>query len=177
LVAFQVSSKLSRWATPSKYFVSFPYGISSAEFLRPHRLDISSQTSTLFTCGDKSVRDGLHASFTFGVEEWLEFRRIVRKEGTGRYTSYIAEGEAFPKQSLPVEKRYSARFFPLDKIFSVIKLSSVRTIELPWHYDVDTWEGYRHFLGSEHNLEFKRPEEGLIRYRDYSLIGEEYEEE
>ena len=177
LVAFQVSSKLSRWATPSKYFVSFPYGVSSAEFLRPHRLAISSQASTLFTFGDKSVRDGLHTSFTFGVEEWLEFRRIVRKEGTGRYTSYIAEGEAFPKQSLPVEKRYSARFFPLDKIFSVIKLSSVRTIELPWHYDVDNWEGYRHFLGSEHNLEFKRPEEGLIRYRDYSLIGEKYEEE
>ena len=177
LVAFQVTSKLSRWATPSKYFVSFPYGVSSAEFLRPHRQNISSHTSTLFTHEGKSVRDGIYTNFTFGPDEWLEFRRVVRKEGTGRYTSYIAEGERFPKQSHPVEKRYSARHFPLDKIFSVIKLDSVREIELSWHYNCDTWNGYRKYLGSKHNKEIKRPREGMVRFKDYSLIGEEYGEE
>ena len=177
LVAFQISSKLSRWAAPSKYFASFPYGISSAEFLRPHRQQISSHVNTLFTYEGNSVRDGEYINFTFGPEEWLEFRRVVRKEGTGRYSSYIAEGDYFPKQSLPVEKRYSARYFPLDKIFSVIKLDSVREIELPLYYRVDTWDGYRNFLGSEDSKDFSRPEEGLVRYKNYSLIGEEYGEE
>ena len=177
LVAFQISSKLSRWASPTKYYVSFPYGISPVEFLRPIRTQISSHDNTLFTYNGRSVRDGDYISFTFGPEEWLEFRRVVRKEGTGRYTSYIAEGDFFPKESLPVEKRYSARHFPLDKIFSVIKLDSVREIELPWHYNMYDWATYTKFLGSDHNKEISRPEEGLVRYKNYSLIGEEHGEE
>jgi|10_taG_2_1085330.scaffolds.fasta_scaffold01644_13 hypothetical protein len=177
LVAFQISSKLSRWVTPSKYYVSFPYGVNPVDFLRPIRQQISSHKNTLFTYKGKSVRDGAYISFTFGPKDWLEFRRVVRKEGTGRYSSYIAEGDYFPKQSLPVEERYSARFFTLDKIFSVIKLDSVKEIELPWYYPAESWSGYTKFLGSEHNKEVLRPEEGLVRYKNYSLIGEEYGEE
>ena len=173
LVAFQISSKMSKWLIPSKYYVSFPYGVYPVDFLRPHRQQISSNSNTIFTYKGKSVRDGEYIGFTFGPEDWLEFRRVVRKEGTGQYTSYIAPGEKFPKEFLPPEKRYSARFFPLDKIFSVIKLDV--EIEVPLYDKVDTWEGYSNFIGSDHKIE--RPREGLIKHREYSQIGEEYGEE
>jgi len=42
--------------------------------------------------------------------------------------------------------------FSLDKVFEDMVASDV-SVELPWQYDIRTWEGYREFLGSEHNLE------------------------
>jgi hypothetical protein len=175
LVSFQISSKMSKWLIPSRYYVSFPYGVYSADFLRPYRQQISSDVGTLLTYRGRSVREGEYLGFTFDAKDWLEFRRVVRKEGTGQYTSYIAPGEKYPKEFLPIEKRYSARFFTLDKIFSVIKLKGVREIELPWYHNVGTWDGYSKFLGSKDKL--KRPEKGMVKHKEYSQIGEEYGEE
>ena len=162
---------MSKWMIPSRYYVSFPYGVYPSDFLRPYRQQISSDVSSIFTYKGQSVIDGQYLGFTFDANDWLEFRRIVRKEGTGQYTSYIAPGQKHPKEFLPIEKRYSARFFTLDKIFGVLKLKEVKEIEVPWYYNVDTWDGYSKFIGSDNKLE--RPEKGLVKHREYSQIGEE----
>ena len=76
-------SNISDHMIPSKYYVSFPHSFFPAWQLRDHRKIISSSTNVYITSHGQSIKDGRLASFTFGKDEWLEFRRIIRT-GTGK---------------------------------------------------------------------------------------------
>ena len=79
LVALKVHSKISKWTTPDKYYVSFPYGIFDPEELRPLRSQISSAQNFFVAKNSDLVNKNNYTSFTFGKEEFVRFRREVRK--------------------------------------------------------------------------------------------------
>ena len=168
LTAFRIGSNLSKWVAPSKYYVSFPYGIYSPELVRPHRKTISSQAHFALSFEDKTVADGLYLGFTFGKDEFLEFRREIRK-GTGLYSGENLKDGKYPTLKLPAEERYSARFFDLAKVFKHVILEE--TEQVPWYYAIDNWEGYCNFLGSPDRHKVERPPNYILNYREWNLLG------
>ena len=57
--AWHVSRKISRFAYPDKYFISFPYGMFSPWWLKDHRPAIRTTEKNFYArCGDKWFKDG-----------------------------------------------------------------------------------------------------------------------
>lgn len=171
VTAYKVGIKISKWITPDKYYTAFPYGVYEPELLRVHRLQISSKNPFYVSHNSLTVRDGQYLGFTFDGEDFIRFRRVIRNEGTGLWDSSVLEDGKYPRKKLPVEKRYSARHFSLDKIFKYAILDKGTVLDLPWYFDIDSWDKYCEFLGSPYRKRIIRPTEFLIKYREFNLIG------
>ena len=89
---------------------------------------------------------------------------MIKKEGTGETLNY---------KLLKQEDRYSAKDFPIKKVFGLCEIDEETTIEeTPWYYSIDCWEKYCNFLGSEERKELERPPKKIFRQREWYLIGE-----
>ena len=166
LVSLKVHSKISRWTVPDKYYVSFPYGIFDPKELRPLRSKISSSQN--FFVGKISDLKNLnhHTSFTFGKEEFVRFRREIRK-GTGQFKN----SEGIPTEKLPIEERYSARWFGLKDVFIDLDNNKDNSIEIEKFYDLSSWENYRNYLSSDLALKTSRPPEWLMKFKEFGSIA------
>ena len=165
--AFKVSATVSKWIYPNKYWVSFPYGYFNPELLREHRQKISSPKNFLITHKGQSPDQGVHTSFSFGKDEFVKFRRQIRK-GTGTFTDEVDE-DGIPRTKLPIEKRYSARWFNLESVF--IDLNTENTLEVEEFYDLSSWEKYRNYLSSDLAEQTTRPPEWLIKFSAFGSIS------
>ena len=88
LSSFMISSKISKWIIPDKYYVSFPYGLINPRDLMESRKFISSKDNFYVMHNNQTVQDNLYSSFTFGKDEFVKYRRNVRK-GTGRWKRFL----------------------------------------------------------------------------------------
>ena len=167
LTAFKISDELSRWLIPNKYYVSFPYGYFPAWQLREHRKTISSSKNIYLTSNGKSMKDNLYSSFTFGKDEFIEFRKIIRS-GTGRWRPGVDYKEY---DALPIEERWSARYFSLDKVLKPVIIEEDNVKELDWFHSLSSWENYTNFFASDEAKTIQRPHEGLIKYHEWNGIG------
>ena len=165
---------MSRWTVPDKYYASFPYGIYRNESLRDHRKDISSKKSFILTHEGKNIQDGIPIGFTFDAEDFKRLRRELRNNATG----LRPKNSTYGADPLPIEKRWSARHFSLDKVFeSVIIDKDTKSVELPWFYNIDSWEGYCNFLASEERHAVTRPFNKILKYNELNPIGEDNEQD
>tara|TARA_Y100000592_G_scaffold99255_1_gene174634 strand:+ start:5565 stop:6416 length:852 start_codon:yes stop_codon:yes gene_type:complete len=137
LTSFIVASKISRWVRPTKYFVSFPFGLYDAGFIASHRQSIRSKQSFFVSHEGKTVRDGKYLSFTFSPEDWLKYKRNIKNQCTG--------GD----KNLPISERWSSRFFSLDKIFNCDNIVVDKKVEIEDYYHLDDWESLRKFYASK----------------------------
>ncbi len=172
LIALKVSSKISRWVIPDKYYVSFPYGIFDPEELRGLRRKISSPKN--FFAGKISDLGLFNSfnSFTFGKEEFVLFRRELRK-GTGGWKN---SGSEMPSERLPIEERYSARYFELKDIFSGLQVDEDMRFEPSFFYDVGVWQDYVTYLASPHARTIQRPSKEIMTYREFNSIARDRED-
>jgi hypothetical protein len=175
VTAFEVSARLSKWVIPRRNYVAFPYGVYDPEVLRPHRKNISSDRPFMLSFGGATVQDGEHLGFTFGKDDFIVARRKIR-EGTGKYNSEILEDGLYPRKKLPKEERYSARHFSLDKIFQCVIIDKENKVEVPWYYNIDSWDGYCSYLGSEERKLVERPHPIFMKYHEWNEIGVDDEE-
>ena len=86
---------------------------------------------------------------------------------------YINSTEGIPTEKLPLEERYSARFFSLKDVFGDIEFDQDGIVELPWYHKIDHWEGYCNFIGSENHKEIRRPPNYILDYHEWNLIGKD----
>jgi len=170
LSAFKVSSKISKWTIPDKYYVSFPYGVFDPRELRPFRKKISSPKNFFLTYSENSFFNNSYTSFTFGKEEFIHFRRQVRK-GSGTYAPGFYNEAGTPNRRLPIEQRYSARFFELKDVFIDFNHESAFKFEPSFFYNVDSWSSYREFLKSDLSEKITRPSSDLMSYREFNRVG------
>lgn len=140
LTAFIVSKKISRWAAPTSYYVSFPYGIYDVKSLKSIRADIRAGKRCYGSHQGKTVRDNLYLPFSFTPEDWLEFRRKINKENTGG------------NKNIPLAERWSAKNFTLDKIFNNDKIVIDKQIEIDEYHDLDSWDSLKNFYKSDLNI-------------------------
>ena len=174
LRAFAVSKVISKWVVPDKYYVSFPYGVHSVRSLRKHRKAISDKKKFYMSHNGKTVRDGEFLSFTFDVEDWKQFRRIIRG-GTGMYEpgSYFDEKERTVKgKVLPKDERYSAKHFSLEQVFGGIDITGQTIFETERYYNISSWENYCKYMGSDYSKYVIKPKM-ILKYHEHSPFGED----
>tara|TARA_Y100000296_G_C5138774_1_gene239771 strand:+ start:386 stop:1282 length:897 start_codon:yes stop_codon:yes gene_type:complete len=170
--SYSVGLQISKWITPDRYYVAFPYGVYPVELLREHRDTISSKKGFYLSHDNKTVKDGEYLGFTFNSEEFLKLRKKLRDKATGLYTSEINE-DGMPSKKYPTEQRYSARFFTLDEVFESLVLENKHSVEIPWYYNISSWDGYCQFLASKDKDEIRRPSKGILSYHEFNKIGQE----
>jgi hypothetical protein len=160
---------VSRWIYPNKYWVSFPYGLFDPELLRKHRQKISSPKNFYITHNGHTPSQGIHTSFSFGKDEFIRFRRQIRK-GTGEYTNELNE-QGIPKIKLPIEERFSARWFGLEDVFIELDNKKENSLEVENFHDLSSWQGYRNYLSSPFSETLKRPPEWLMKFSEFGSIS------
>jgi len=171
LTAYHLSKKISKWVVPRRYYAAFPYGVYEPESLREYRKDISSEKGFFLSYQGKTVRDNEYLGFTFGAEEYKKYRGIIRREGTGIRKPGQLPG--IPKENLPLQERWSASYFPLERVFGEAPLTDSKIIEVPWYKSIDSWTKLRYYLGSEHKV--TKPSKELFSYKEWNPIGEDSE--
>ena len=159
--AWKVAYNLSQWITPEKYYVSFPMAAYDPYLIREHRRSISDLKNNFFlTFEGKTVKDNLPASFTMKGDDFKLCRRLVNQTTT---REYLPPGphQQYPSKKLPLHERWSARHFTFAEVFKEINEENSTRVELPWHYDISNWSGYREYLASDNTIE--TPEKALTK--------------
>ncbi|MHC4736043.1 MAG: hypothetical protein ACYTDW_16530 [Planctomycetota bacterium] len=164
--AHYISKNISKWVLPDKFYTAFPYGVYDFEFLREHRKEILKDHGFFLSWNGKTVKDGLYLGFCFNPEEFKEYRRHLRATSTGGYEP--SEPGEFPSEKLPLEERYSARHFSLDKVFGIGDNSGAKIVSVPDYFNIDSWEGLRTYLGSG-----LHKNKVLLAGKKFNRIGEE----
>ena len=136
LTAFLVSSRISSWFVPNKYFVSFPQAAYDPMILKGNREIIRGRHNFYLSCGGKTVKDNEYLAFTFSPENWLLYKRAVKNNCSGG------------SRNLPAHERWSSRHFTLDKIFNHDKIVIDNSLEVESYYNLDSWEGLLEYYRS-----------------------------
>jgi hypothetical protein len=168
LTAYWISKQMSKWVTPDKYYVSFPFGVYPEDTPREHRGVISSENNFFLCYNGKTAKDGEYLGFSFGPEDFIKCRQVIRKEGTKTWKN---SGNEIPTEKLPLEERWSARYFSLDKVLKPVIIEESNKKEVDWFYSIASWDNYINFFASEEAKTIKRPYEGLIKYHEWNGIG------
>lgn len=158
LTAYKTMANISEWMIPSKYYVSFPHGYFDPHQLRDHRRVINSKKNVYISHAGQTVLDNNFMSFTFGKDEWLEFRRIIRT-GTGKKPPGSTWGEEI---YLDPSERWSARFFGVDKVFAPLNLQEAHEIEVEGYYNVRNWEEYSLLISASRKNPLKKPWKSVL---------------
>jgi hypothetical protein len=179
-VAKRVCESLSKWITPDKYYVSFPYAVYPSQHLKRHRKEISSP-GNFYILTDKgdSVLDGHYAGFAFDAKELGKLIKYFWDKQTGKYDSSQSmedrkDGKYITKL-LPMEKRYSGRFFKVEDIFNQLNNSeNVFKIGMEWYYDISNWDNLCEYLNFNNKL--KRPKLQFFSNKKWNKIGEDIDQ-
>lgn len=151
--AWWISFRISKWAIPDKYFVSFPHSVHNIHQLRKDRRLISHNHNNYFlSYKEKTIKDGLPISFSMRGKDFIACRQHVNQLTTKTYAPLEKGGTYEDLQKLPLQERWSARRFTLDTVFEKIKEQDAHYNELDWYYDLSDWAGYRAYLGSKNVL-------------------------
>ena len=172
LTAFKIMSGISDHMVPSKYYVSFPHSFFPAWQLRDHRKLISSSTNIYITSHGQSIKDGRLASFTFDKDDWIEFRKIIRS-GTG---IRVPGSSIHDNELLEPENRWSARFFPVEKVFDPLDLSNSHEIAVEDYFDIRNWQEYVDFIAASRSISIVKPTKSILIKRKYNRLANDDQE-
>jgi hypothetical protein len=168
LTAYWLSKTISKWVIPDRFYAAFPYGVYDPALLQPHRKQISSKKPFHLQHAGQNIKDNQYLGFTFDGEDFKKCRSHLRKEGTGEFYGYDTG-------RIPIEERWSARHFELDKVFECVNIEDANTLEVPWYYKIDSWDGLCNFFGSKERKTLDKPYD--IGYHRLNKIGtDNYEE-
>lgn len=167
-VANRICGKISRWTMPQKFFVSFPYGIYQTQLARQHRTTLSSPVSPdlFFTFEGRSALTGDHLPFTFSQEDLGVFVDNFRF-----YENSIISGEMLEER-----KDHFTNQIDLAILYSGNEPKLKNTLELEWFRQIDTWKGYKAYLGDAVSDLIKFPGKIFISYHEWNPIAEDLED-
>ena len=114
---------------------------------------------------NKTVQDNIYSSFTFGKDDFIKYRRNVRK-GTGQW-----KGDYGQMEKLPIEERWSARFFEPKDVFTDLELSQSNILITNTFFNITNWEEYRDYMTSEYCREIVKPPRDLFSYKEFNTIA------
>lgn len=136
LTAFKLMSSLSNWAKPSRYYVRFPHSYFPPWQIREHRRLLNGDKNCYLTFHGEGVKEGSLCSFTFDKDDWLEFRRVIRT-GTGLRPPGTTHLDGL---KLPIEERWSARWFETTDVFAPLKYEDGHEIKIDDFFNIRSWE-------------------------------------
>jgi hypothetical protein len=163
-VATKVSSALSKWLKPDRFFVSFPYGVYYFSLWKEYRKKLSSSKKFMLSHDGQTVRDGKYLGFTFSPEDLENLKDLVHEKSTGLFTS---EEQT---ERLSTEERFSYRNFSIKDVFGDLTDEQFDKVELEDYWPLDSWENYCKYI-ADRGHSAKRPSEYLLKYREWNGIG------
>ena len=163
-VATKVSSALSKWLAPNKFFVSFPYGVYFFSLWKEHRKSLSSAKKFMLSHEGETVRDGKYLGFTFTPEDLGKLKELVYKKSTGLFVSDEQT------ERLSVEERFSYRNFSIKDVFGDLADEEFEKVELEDYWPIDSWDNYCKYIAAK-GQKSKRPSEYLLKYKEWNGIG------
>ena len=108
--------------------------------------------------------------FHVGKDEFIEFRKIIRT-GTGRWKP----GVDYKKyDALPIEERWSARFFELEQVFAPFVSERAQEIPVENFYNVGSWREYKFFMSKNIENDIKRPSKTILLNQAFKPIAKDY---
>jgi hypothetical protein len=149
LTAFRVSDRMSKWVCPTKYYVSFPYGIYNPAIVKKHRSDIRGNESFFLANAAETVRDNKYLGFTFHPEDWPKFKWNIKNQCTGG------------QKSIPINERWSSRHFSLGRIFDIDQIKIEKTVEVGDYYSLCSWANLQLYYSSD--LKIPRPSKMFMK--------------
>ena len=164
-ISHKISSGLSKWLTPSKFYVSWPYGYYPPSYVRQYRDIISSKENVMLSYQGQTVSDGEYLGFTFGVNELNKLLGEVREKSTGLWKS-----SGSSRERLPLQERFSYRFFGLSDVFDTLNVADSNLIEINKYWKLDNWHDYCKFI-SEAAEQIKKPSKHVLSYKEWNGIG------
>ncbi len=154
-----ISSDISKWLQPERFYISFPQGIYDVKILRQHRQTIINEENILLSSDGLTVRDGEYLGFTLSkgdIDDSVEtFKEIENQHLFG------SEDEEYLGEDI----------FSLDKIFSRVIIEESEQVELPFYGCVEDWNGYCNYLSSGHSKDIRHPGKLIISYREWNPVG------
>lgn len=169
--AYHISRMFSRWATPSKYYVSFPYCVYPPYCVKDLRRTISSRQSIfLKTPEGKTAKDGELIAFTFDSWEYKGYRQSFLDAENRKWKSGRWENGKFVGELLDVEDRYNGDKIPIETFLEKANTNETNTFSVPWYYNISSWDQYCQFLSSENRKWVKRPKFGFS-YNEFNPLA------
>ena len=130
--AFMTCAKISKWVLPSKYYVSFPYGVIDPKEASSLKKLLRSEYNMFFTHSGKSVESSDMLSFTFSPMDFKKIRKQVKS---------ICSGST----SKPY---WSSRNYNLDKFYNCGNIDNITNITIDNYSPCLTWSEYKKHLVS-----------------------------
>ena len=167
-MSWYASFKISKWIRPDNFYVSFPMSVVDLQDLRDKRSLISNvQNNFMMRCDKRTITDGVPLSFTMTGDDYKKCRDHIKELTTREYLPPL-EGEQYPSEKLPIEERWSARYFSLETVFSPLKDNAQEYYDSDYFYDNTKWENYMDMIKNK-KVVFS-PEKDLLKSRFHARI-------
>ena len=162
----KLSSWLSKWARPEKYYICFPNAVLPSQFVRKYRHDIAKKRRFLISHQGRTILDGEYLSGTFTFEDIKFLLKEFKRQATGLWDPNSPKRDGlYPTERLPLENRYSGRFLTIADIFSKLpQEEDTKIMNIEWYYDISCWKKLKIYLSSEHSDKMKRPYRKLLKH-------------
>ena len=159
--AHSIIKKISKWLTPDKFYVSWPYGHYNPAAPRPHRRTILEGDFAL-SYDNCSARDGLYLGMTLTLAQIDLLFSQVREKSSGLWVD--PEDRT---QMLSKEERFSYRNLSLAEVFESLEMASYTYDHVEEYDSLDCWSDYCSFLATRPST--SRPK--LLKYSEWNEIG------
>jgi len=163
-ISNKISSGLSTWLKPDMFYVAFPYGVYDHWTPREYRKEISTNRQFFFEHNGKTIIDGEYLGFTFSWEDYKIIASEVREKSTG---IYLNEDR---KERLPMNERFSYRFFKLEQIFDTLSLKNSTVKKISCYHNIDSWENYCIYI-ADRGMNTREIPKSVLTYKEWNEMG------
>lgn len=171
--AYHISYHFSKWVTPNRYYVSFPYSTYSVSGLKERRMEISSNKSFFIETPDgKTIKDGTLCGFSMSSEEYSAYLKNFRSHEKLYWKNGEWKNGKIVGEKLDVKERYTGRFIKPEQVFCSANIEGANIHKLKWYYQIDNWQEYSKYIGSANSKRIKRPTFGF-EYHEFNPIAED----
>ena len=74
-------------------------------------------------------------------------------------------------EQLPLEERWSARFFEPKDVFNDLDLEESNLLITNNFYNISNWEEYRNYMNSEYSKVIEKPPADLFSYKEFHGVA------
>lgn len=152
--AFRICSFISKWIAPERYYCAFPYGVSCINFIKENKINFKLAKKIILSYNGKTIKDGIHTSFTFDAEDFKKCRDNIKDLNIKSWSG--------DKDNIYASHYKKLRQLSLEQIFSPLDFSNSEKLEIPWFYDISSWEGYTNYISS--NIKLESPREYFLKF-------------
>ena len=74
-------------------------------------------------------------------------------------------------EKLPLEDRWSARFFEPKDVFNDLDLDSANILHAETYFNISSWKEYRNYMVSDYSKDNVKPPKELFSYKEFNRVA------